>query len=76
MASAIKAGWGLYLGHAMSMCVNTETIIGNNVNLSQMLNIGANSGRGAMIGSNVYIGPMTCIVDSIRYSWPCESDSK
>lgn len=48
-----KIGYGLYLGHAMSMCVSIRCIIGNNVNLSQMSNIGTNEGNQAIIGNNV-----------------------
>lgn len=61
-----KIGWGLYLGHAMSMCVNVRTIIGNNVNLSQMSNIGTNEGNQAIIADNVYIGPMSCLVGGVN----------
>ena len=39
-----KIGYGLYLGHAMSMCVSIRCIIGN----------------------NVYIGPMTCLIEGVH----------
>lgn len=61
-----KIGYGLYLGHAMSMCVSIRCIIGNNVNLSQMSNIGTNEGNQAIIGNNVYIGPMTCLIEGVH----------
>lgn len=64
--SGAKIGYGLYLGHAMSMCVNVNCIIGNNVNLSQMCNIGTNEGNQAIIGDNVYIGPMSCLVEGVQ----------
>lgn len=61
-----KIGYGLYLGHAMSMCVNSRCIIGNNVNLSQMCNIGSNGGKSAIVADNVYIGPMTCLIEDVH----------
>ena len=61
-----KIGYGLYLGHAMSMCVNVRCIIGNNVNLSQMCNVGTNSGDSAIIADNVYIGPMSCLIEGVH----------
>jgi len=47
------------------MVVNGDTIIGNNVNLSQFLNIGTNHETPAIIGDNVYIGPHVCIVEDV-----------
>lgn len=61
-----KIGYGLYLGHAMSMCVSIRCIIGNNVNLSQMSNIGANEDNQAIIADNVYIGPMSCLIEGVH----------
>lgn len=61
-----KIGWGLYLGHCISMVVNPRCIIGNNVNLSQILNIGTNQGNQAIISNNVYIAPMTCIIEGVH----------
>ena len=50
----------------MSMCVSIRCIIGNNVNLSQMSTIGTNEGNQAMIADNVYIGPMTCLIEGVH----------
>lgn len=61
-----EIGYGLYLGHAICMVVNGGTVIGNNVNLSQFLNIGTNKGTPATIGDNVYIGPQVCIVEDVH----------
>ena len=61
-----RIGYGLYLGHAICMVVNGGTIIGNNVNLSQFLNIGSNNGTPAIIGDNVYVGPHVCIVENVK----------
>lgn len=61
-----KIGYGLLTGHHMSIVINAGTIIGNNVNLSQFLNIGTNHNTPAIIGNNVYIGPQTCIVENVK----------
>ena len=63
---SVKIGYGLYLGHHICMVVNPGTIIGNNVNLSQFLNIGTNHDTPAIIGDNVYIGPHVCIVEDVK----------
>jgi len=63
--SSTRVGYGLYLGHSICMVVNGDTIIGNNVNLSQFLNIGTNHETPAIIGDNVYIGPHVCIVEDV-----------
>lgn len=59
-------GWGLYIGHGQNIIVNGTTVIGNNVSLSQMVNIGTNEGKGAIIGNNVYIAPMSCVVGGVE----------
>lgn len=62
-----KVGYGLYLGeHDMCMVINSKTIIGNNVNLSQFINIGSNHMTPAIIGDNVYIGPHVSIVENVK----------
>lgn len=61
-----KIGYGLYIGHAISIVVNGGTVIGNNVNLSQMVNIGTNHNTPAIVGNNVYIGPMACCVENVK----------
>lgn len=60
-------GYGLVLGHGcLCMVFNPETVIGNNCLISQICNIGSNAPKSAVIGDNVYIGPMTCIVDDVH----------
>lgn len=59
-----KIGYGLYIGH-VPIVVNSAVRIGNNVNLSQFTTIGTNTGRGAVIGDNVYIGPNVCVVEDV-----------
>ena len=62
---SMKIGYGFYIGHIICMVVNGGTIIGNNVNLSQFLNIGTNHRTPAIIGDNVYIGPHVSIVEDV-----------
>lgn len=61
-----KIGGGLYLGHGMNIVINDGTIIGKNANISHFVNIGTNHNTPAIIGDNVYIGPMTCIVEDVK----------
>ena len=50
----------------MCMVVNGGTVIGNNVNLSQFLNIGTNHETPAIIGDNVYVGPHVSIIEDVK----------
>lgn len=59
-------GYGFYLGHCMCIVINGGTKIGNNVNISQFLNIGTNHNAPAIIGDNVYIGPHVCVVENVH----------
>ena len=59
-------GWGLYLGHGRNIVINEATVIGNNVSISQMVNVGTNNGKGAIIGNNVYFAPMSCVVGNVE----------
>ncbi len=61
-----KIGYGFYTGHNICIVVNGGTVIGNNVNISQFLNIGTNHSTPAIIGNNVYIGPQVSIVEDVR----------
>lgn len=63
---SVRIGYGLYIGHGICMVVNGGTVIGNNVNLAQFLNIGTNHKTPAMIGDNVYIGPHVCLVEDVK----------
>lgn len=60
-----KIGAGLYIAHEGYVVINPTAIIGNNVNLSQFVTIGANNNKAAIIGDNVYIGPNVCIVEHV-----------
>ena len=64
--ASTRIGYGFYIGHNICMVVNGGTVIGNNVNLSQFLNIGTNRNTPAIIGDNVYIGPHVCIVEDVK----------
>lgn len=64
--TSVRIGYGFYLSHGICIVVNEGTIIGNNVNISQFLNIGTNHNTPAIIGDNVYIGPQVSIVEDIR----------
>lgn len=61
----MKLGYGFYIGHGVSIVINSGTIIGNNCNISQNLTIGTNHETPAIIGDNVYIGPGVCIVENV-----------
>lgn len=61
-----KIGYGLYVGHKICIVINSGTIIGNNVNISQFLNIGTNHNTPAIIGDNVYLGPSVNIVEDVK----------
>ena len=61
-----KVGFGFYVGHGICVVINGGTIIGNNVNISQFLNIGTNKDTPAIIGDNVYIAPMVAIVENVE----------
>lgn len=64
--TAMKVGWGFYAGNTAVMFINRRAIIGNNVNISHILNAGSSLGESAMIGDNVYIGPMTALVEGVQ----------
>lgn len=66
ISTSMKIGYGFYIGHNICMVINGGTIIGNNVNISQFLNIGTNHNKPAIIGDNVYIGPSVCIVEDVK----------
>ena len=57
--------YGFYIGHEMCMVINGKTVIGNNVNVSQFLNIGTNKGKPAVILDGAYLAPMCCLVEDV-----------
>lgn len=61
-----KVGYGFYIGHGMCIVINSGTIIGNNVNISQFTNIGTNNETPAIIGDNVWLGPTVCVVENVN----------
>lgn len=66
LSSKTKIGWGFYTTQTTTMFIQPVAIIGNNVNFTQMLSVGSNNSKGAMIGDNVYIGPMVCLVENVQ----------
>lgn len=66
MFTSTKIGYGFNIGHKICLIVNSGTIIGNNVNISQFDNFGTNHKTPAIIGDNVYIGPHVCLVDDVK----------
>ena len=60
-----KIGYGFYVDHGMCMVINGGTIIGNNVNVSQFLNIGSNHNSPAIICDGAYIAPNVCLVEDV-----------
>ena len=71
IASSTKIGYGFFIGHPQGVVINHTAVIGNNVNISQFLTIGANETRAAVIGDNVYVGHMCawlrmCILEVMR----------
>lgn len=61
-----KVGSGLYLGHGMCIVVNPTATIGDNVSISQFVNIGSNKGQAAVIEDGVYLAPHVCLVENVR----------
>lgn len=67
--SRTRIGRGFYIGHFSCIIVSLDAVIGNNVNISQGVTIGA-SNRGKhkgvpIIGDEVYIGPGAKIIGNI-----------
>jgi serine O-acetyltransferase len=58
-------GYGLYLGHGLSVVINSTAKIGNNVNIGHFTTIGSNHDKAATIGNNVYIAPNVSIIEDV-----------
>lgn len=63
-----KIGYGLYLGHALNIVINSQAIIGNNVNLSHGDTIGSNTAEAPVVGDNVYLAPNVCVIGNCHIS--------
>ena len=61
---------GFYIGHFGSIVVNSNTVIGKNVNISHGVTIGQGGDDGTkgcpIIGDNVYIAPNSTIIGKIK----------
>lgn len=66
ISASMVVGKGFQIGHGYGIVINPFTIIGDNVGVSQFVNIGSSNESYATIGNNVSIGPMTCIVGGVR----------
>ena len=60
-----QIGYGFFIAHGICMVINRTTIIGNNVNISQFINIGSNGGQAATICDNAYIAPFVALVEDV-----------
>lgn len=69
MPIGTKIGYGLYLGHQMCIVINHRTIIGNNVAISQFVNIGTSHEKGAVIHDGVYLAPSVCVVENVELGY-------
>lgn len=56
----------MYLGHAISIVINSNTVIGRNFSISHMNSIGSDRRQYAVIGDNVIMAPMSCIVNGCK----------
>ena len=63
---SMKIGYGLCLGHAICVVINSQTIIGNNVNIAQFTQIGTSTDSAAIIGDNVSLLPMVSLVNGVH----------
>lgn len=60
-----RIGFGIHFTHGFCIVINEETVIGNNINIGQFVNIGTNHNTPALIADNVYIGPNVSIVEDV-----------
>lgn len=65
ISSRMRVGYGFSIQHSLGTIVNPDTIIGNNVTLTQFVNIGSSNGKAALIGDCTFIHPMTCVVNDV-----------
>ena len=62
----MKIGYGFCMEHAICVVINPQTIIGNNVNVSQFTQIGTSTDCAAIIGDNVSLSPMVSLVNGVH----------
>lgn len=56
----------MYLGHGNGIIISPTAILGKNVSIAHFVSIGANKGKAATIGNNVYIAPNSSIVEDVN----------
>lgn len=68
--SSVKIGHSFYIGHFGGIIINSNTVIGNNCNISQGVTIGVsgyNEKRGTpILGDNIYIGANVVVAGKIN----------
>ena len=63
---SMKIGYGFCMQHSICVVINPDTVIGNNVNVSQFTQIGTSKKHAAIIGDNVSLYPMVSLINDVH----------